>query len=64
MMFGWEIVPRVPPFKPRAVSRSRLGATIMDTATVLSRREAMLRSWTTVPGGIALVQALGLPSSS
>ncbi len=35
----------------------------MDTATVLSRREAMLRSVTTAClAGIALVQALGLPS--
>src|SRR4051794_36433162 len=35
----------------------------MDTATVLSRREAMLRSVaTTCLAGIALVQALGLPS--
>jgi len=35
----------------------------MDTTTVLSRREAMLRSVTTAClAGIALVQALGLPS--
>jgi hypothetical protein len=35
----------------------------MDTATVLSRREAMLRSVATAClAGIALVQALGLPS--
>ena len=35
----------------------------MDTTTVLSRREAMLRSVTTTClAGIALVQALGLPS--
>jgi hypothetical protein len=35
----------------------------MDTATVLSRREAMLRSVVTAClAGIALVQALGLPS--